>query len=84
MRDGVAPTQGAAPSTPVPLRSDDGRIVSVLHIVAELAEKGRQARAFQADVTDGPRAEQIVEELLADWGQLDVLVHQLQATSTSL
>lgn len=37
----AAPTQGAAPSTPMPLRTDDGRIVSVVHLVAELAPFAR-------------------------------------------
>jgi starch synthase len=35
------PTQGAVPATPTPLRTDDGRVVSVVHIVAELAPFAR-------------------------------------------
>jgi len=35
------PTQGAVPATPNPLRTDDGRLVSVVHIVAELAPFAR-------------------------------------------
>ena len=44
-------------------------------LVAELKTTGREARASQADVTDGARAEQIGAELLESWGQLDVLVN---------
>jgi starch synthase len=35
------PPKGAAPSTPSPLRTDDGRLVSVVHVVAELAPFAR-------------------------------------------
>jgi starch synthase len=35
------PTKGAASSTPSPLRTDDGRLVSVVHVVAELAPFAR-------------------------------------------
>jgi 3-oxoacyl-[acyl-carrier protein] reductase len=44
-----------------------------------LAEEWRtapgQIRAFQADVRDGQRAEQLVEQLLGEWERLDVLVN---------
>jgi 3-oxoacyl-[acyl-carrier protein] reductase len=44
-----------------------------------LAEEWRtapgQIRAFQADVRDGQRAEQLVEQLLGAWERLDVLVN---------
>ncbi len=40
-----------------------------------LADSNGEARAIQADVTDGARAEQIVAELLDAWGQIDILVN---------
>jgi 3-oxoacyl-[acyl-carrier protein] reductase len=34
-----------------------------------------RARAIQADVVDGPRAEQVVADLLAAWQHIDILVN---------
>ncbi len=44
-------------------------------VVADLAGQGRVARAVQADVRDGARAQQIVEELVEQRGRVDVLVN---------
>jgi 3-oxoacyl-[acyl-carrier protein] reductase len=44
-------------------------------VVAELAGQGRTARAVQADVRDGVRAQGIVEELVEQRGRIDVLVN---------
>jgi 3-oxoacyl-[acyl-carrier protein] reductase len=44
-------------------------------LVRELEAKGAEARAIQANVVDGPQAEQIVADLLAAWEQLDILVN---------
>lgn len=44
-------------------------------LVAELAGQGRQVRAEQADVRDPARAAQIVDQLVAAEGRLDVLVN---------
>lgn len=44
-------------------------------LVAQLREAGRDAKAVQADVSDGARAAQVVEELLEAWGHLDILVN---------
>jgi 3-oxoacyl-[acyl-carrier protein] reductase len=41
----------------------------------ELAEGGAAVKALQADVKDFARAEQIVEQLVETWGQIDVLVN---------
>jgi 3-oxoacyl-[acyl-carrier protein] reductase len=41
----------------------------------EMASKGYEVRALQADVADGARAEQIVAQLLADWQRIDILVN---------
>lgn len=44
-------------------------------LVAELAGQGRVVRAVQADVRDGSRAQQIVDELVDQRGRIDVLVN---------
>jgi 3-oxoacyl-[acyl-carrier protein] reductase len=41
----------------------------------EIAQAGGTAKAFQVDVTDAAAAERCVEQVLADWGRLDVLVN---------
>jgi 3-oxoacyl-[acyl-carrier protein] reductase len=41
----------------------------------ELASQGREVRAMQANVVDGPRAEQIVADLLTTWQRVDILVN---------
>ena len=44
-------------------------------LVAELAAQGRQVRAVQADVRDAARAQQVVDEIIAEHSRLDVLVN---------
>jgi 3-oxoacyl-[acyl-carrier protein] reductase len=44
-------------------------------LAGELAEGGAAVTALQADVKDFARAEQIVEQLVETWGQIDVLVN---------
>jgi 3-oxoacyl-[acyl-carrier protein] reductase len=44
-------------------------------LVAELVGQGRAVRAVQADVRDGARAQQIVEEIVEQRGRIDVLVN---------
>lgn len=44
-------------------------------LAAELEAAGHAVRAWQADVRDAARARAVVEELLALWGSLDVLVN---------
>ncbi len=44
-------------------------------LIEQLGSKGAEIRAIQADVTDGPRAEQVVAELLEAWEHLDILVN---------
>jgi 3-oxoacyl-[acyl-carrier protein] reductase len=43
--------------------------------VQEIAQAGGTARALQADVTDPAAAERCVEQVVAEWGRLDVLVN---------
>jgi 3-oxoacyl-[acyl-carrier protein] reductase len=44
-------------------------------LVAELTAQGRQVRALQADVRNAPRAQEIVEALIAEWTRIDILVN---------
>jgi len=44
-------------------------------LVAEAKEAGQQIRALQADVRDGERAREIVEQLDDEWGHIDILVN---------
>jgi len=44
-------------------------------LVEELKDAPGQLRAFRADVRDGERAKQLVDELLSEWERLDVLVN---------
>ena len=43
--------------------------------VAACAAAGGDASAFQADVTDAPAVEQMVQDVLDTWGRIDVLVN---------
>jgi len=49
--------------------------VSAEETVAACAEAGGDAAAFQADVTDAPAVEQMVQDVLDTWGRIDVLVN---------
>ncbi|MGQ9573771.1 MAG: 3-oxoacyl-ACP reductase FabG [Thermoguttaceae bacterium] len=44
-------------------------------VVAGLSRQGRTVRAVQADVRDAERAQQIVDQIIAERGRLDVLVN---------
>lgn len=44
-------------------------------LVDELRDAPGEVRPFHADVRDGERAGQLVDELLDEWGRLDVLVN---------
>jgi len=44
-------------------------------LAAELQGKGGEVQAYQADVREGQRARQIVEELVERWERLDILVN---------
>ncbi len=44
-------------------------------LVAEAQAQGRQVRAVQADVRDATRAQQVVDEIIAQHGRLDILVN---------
>jgi 3-oxoacyl-[acyl-carrier protein] reductase len=44
-------------------------------LVEQLKSKGLEGRAIQADVVDGERAQAVVDDLLAAWQQIDILVN---------
>ncbi|MBI3467028.1 MAG: 3-oxoacyl-[acyl-carrier-protein] reductase [Planctomycetes bacterium] len=44
-------------------------------LVQEIAQKGGEAVAFQADVKDFESAQKIVQQTIDKWGQLDILVN---------
>jgi len=44
-------------------------------LVAELSDAPGEVRAEQADVSDYQRTHELVDQLLGDWGQIDVLVN---------
>jgi len=44
-------------------------------LVAELTATGAKVQAVQADVRDGERAKQVVEELVEGWGRIDALIN---------
>lgn len=44
-------------------------------VAAELTAAGHEVRPIQADVKDFDRAEKLVEQLVEDWGRLDILVN---------
>ena len=41
----------------------------------EITQAGGTAKAYQADVSDRPAAEKIVEAVIAEWGRVDILVN---------
>jgi 3-oxoacyl-[acyl-carrier protein] reductase len=48
---------------------------AAVSLVAELGAMEYTVKAYQADVSDGARAEQIVEEIVNEWGRIDILVN---------
>lgn len=53
-------------------------------LAKSLSGDGKEVRAIQADVCDGPRAHEIAEELEEAWGQIDVLVNSAGIISDGL
>jgi 3-oxoacyl-[acyl-carrier protein] reductase len=44
-------------------------------VVKEIMDMGRRVMAFQADVTDFAKAQQVVNQVIATWNRLDILVN---------
>jgi 3-oxoacyl-[acyl-carrier protein] reductase len=65
------------------LVAEGARVALVYHrsaeaaekLAAQLSESGGEVVAVQADAADGARAQQVVDELLARWEKIDVLVN---------
>ena len=53
-------------------------------VKTEIEAMGRRAKAIQADAVDFSEAEKVVNEIVADWGQLDVLVNNAGITKDNL
>ncbi len=53
-------------------------------VKAEIEALGRQAKALQADAVDFDGATNVIEEIVSDWGKLDVLVNNAGITRDTL
>lgn len=53
-------------------------------VKAEIESLGRKAKAIQANATDFTRSEEVINEIVDDWGQLDVLVNNAGITKDNL
>lgn len=57
---------------------------AAMQVVKEMEETGIKARAFQADAVDYQKAEEVINEIVKDWGKLDVLVNNAGITKDNL
>ena len=53
-------------------------------VVNEMKGKGVNARAYQADAVDLTKAEEVIADIVKDWGSLDVLVNNAGITKDNL
>ena len=53
-------------------------------VKAEIEAIGRQAKCIQADAVDYTQAEKVINELVADWGKVDVVVNNAGITKDNL
>ena len=53
-------------------------------VKAEIESKGRKAKAIQADAVDFSEAEKVINEIVSDWGKIDVLVNNAGITKDNL
>lgn len=53
-------------------------------VKAEIESLGRKAKAIQANAVDFTRSEEVINEIVDDWGQLDVLVNNAGITKDNL
>lgn len=53
-------------------------------VVREMENKGVQARAYQADAVDLEKAEEVISDIVDDWGSLDILVNNAGITKDNL
>jgi 3-oxoacyl-[acyl-carrier protein] reductase len=53
-------------------------------VKAEIEGKGRKCKALQADAVNYERAEEVINEIVDDWGKLDVIVNNAGITKDNL
>lgn len=53
-------------------------------VKAQIEAMGRNAKAIQADAVDFSQAEAVINELVSDWGKIDVLVNNAGITKDNL
>lgn len=53
-------------------------------VKTEIEAKGRQAKCIQADAVDFTQAEAVINEIVSDWGKIDVLVNNAGITQDNL
>lgn len=53
-------------------------------VKAEIEKKGRKSKALQADAVSLERAEEVINEIVDDWGKLDVIVNNAGITKDNL
>lgn len=53
-------------------------------VKAEIETLGRNSKAIQADAVDFGQAEAVINELVSDWGKIDVLVNNAGITKDNL
>ncbi|HMB41561.1 MAG TPA: 3-oxoacyl-[acyl-carrier-protein] reductase [Balneolaceae bacterium] len=53
-------------------------------VVSEMKEKGVDAKAYQADAVDLGKAEDVISDIVTEWGSLDVLVNNAGITKDNL
>lgn len=53
-------------------------------VVEEIEKKGVKATSYQADATEFSRAEEVISDIVENWGSLDVLVNNAGITKDNL
>jgi len=53
-------------------------------VVKEIEAAGRNGKAFQADAVDYNKAEEVIKDIVDEWGSLDVLVNNAGITKDNL
>ncbi|HET8866447.1 MAG TPA: 3-oxoacyl-[acyl-carrier-protein] reductase [Gracilimonas sp.] len=53
-------------------------------VKAEIEKKGRKCKSLQADAVSLGRAEEVISEIVEDWGKLDVIVNNAGITKDNL